>query len=79
MLTGLALWMDWHLDDNTVISDGPREAISIGHDIVWYMHAKQGVFLLSHQKKYSSIQCNHTIDLEVIFDPNEGDLKFIIK
>jgi len=76
---GLALWTDWHLDENTVISDGPSEPINIGRDIVWYTHAKQGVFLLSHLKNDSTIQCNNEISLEMIFDPNEGDLKFAIK
>ena len=71
--------MDWYLDENTVICDGPSEPIKIGRNIVWYTHAKQGVFLLSHLEKYSSIQCNHKIDLDVILDPNEGDLKFVIK
>ena len=42
------------------------------------MHSKQGVFLLSYQNK-SSIGDNGSIDLEVVFEASEGDLKFKIK
>ena len=76
---GLAIWMDWHLDENTIISDGPSAPIKIGHDISWYTHAKQGVFLFSHLQNYSLIQCNDKIEVEVLLDLNEGDLKFSIK
>ena len=78
MQIGLALWMEWHLDEDTVIEDGPIEPICIGQDIKWYMHSKQGVFLLSYQNK-SSIGDNGSIDLEVVFEASEGDLKFKIK
>ena len=69
--------MEWYLDEDTVISDGPVKPICVGYDIDWYMHAKQGVFLLSTQE--SVTQCNNSIDLEAIFDPIEGDMKFAVK
>lgn len=72
------MWIDWHLDENTVISDGPIEPIFIGDDINWYMHSKQGVFLISHlaSPPYNS---NDEIEFDVMFDPSEGDIKFIMK
>ena len=69
--------MDWYLDEDTVVSDGPTEQIVVGNDITWTKHSKQGVFLLSHLNN-SSIDCIKDIHLNIIFDPKEGDLKFVI-
>ena len=66
------------MDEDTIVSDGPSEQIYIGSDIVWNMHSKQGVFLLSYLSD-SSIKCNKVINLNVIFDPDEGDITFKIE
>ena len=78
MFTGMAFWIDWLLDEDTVISDGPTEEVIVGRDIVWTKHSKQGVFLLSHLDNLSK-ECSKDIKLKVIFDPDEGDLKFEVK
>ena len=61
-----------------MVSGGPIEPITIGRDIIWDMHSKQGVFLLPNLNN-SSIHNKRKINFDVIFDPNEGDLKFSVE
>ena len=70
--------MDWFIDENTLVSDGPIETILVGQDITWTKHSKQGVFLLSTLNN-SSFDCSKHINLNVVFDPEEGDLKFTVE
>ena len=74
-LNGMALWMEWYLDEDMVISGGPTESVKIGHDIVWDVHSKQGVSFFPHISN-CCFSAEKTVHSEVIFDPNEGDLRF---
>jgi len=73
----MALWMEWHLldddEDALVVSGGPVDHVTIGRQINWDVHSKQGVHFFQHWKRdqrINSVQC------EVIFKPEEGDFEF---
>ncbi|XP_034935175.1 protein arginine N-methyltransferase 7 isoform X2 [Chelonus insularis] len=47
---GIALWIDWYLDSETIHSTGPLETIIPGEIISWGMCNRQGVYLLKDIK-----------------------------
>jgi len=71
-LNGLALWMDWDLDQDgtNVLSGGPVQGVNLGHKIVWDMDSKQGVHFFKPTENCSKIIYNIT------FVPSEGDFNF---
>ncbi|TRY61040.1 hypothetical protein TCAL_05739 [Tigriopus californicus] len=72
---GMALWMEWHLDDETTISNGPKEPVEVGDKVNWDMHSHQGVsFLPQHQR--GRLTVNSMVQCTVTFNPKEGDLAF---
>ena len=48
LMCGLALWMDWQLDEETTVSSGPRAKVLSGSKVCWEPDSKQGVATLSH-------------------------------
>lgn len=40
---GIALWVDWHLDDENIVTCGPIAPIEINEFIKWDIHTRQGV------------------------------------
>lgn len=42
---GIAIWLDWILDLESVISTGPTSDVVPGKRISWDFHTRQGVFL----------------------------------
>ncbi len=66
--------MNWHLDDDHVLSSGPASDVVVGEDIAWDVHSKQGVFFFPRpnlcQKGVHSVCCT------VTFVPKEGELNF---
>ncbi|KAK0167741.1 hypothetical protein PV327_001609 [Microctonus hyperodae] len=47
---GVALWIDWYLDSETVVSGGPLSKIETNKYISWEMNTRQGVHLLRNFK-----------------------------
>ena len=69
-LNGLALWMDWTLDEEHVLSGGPVQAVQVGQEVHWDMDSKQGVHFLQPTSDCSKIKFN------IKFLPSEGDFVF---
>jgi len=69
-LNGVALWMEWSLDQETVVSGGPSENVVVGQRVVWDMDSKQGVHLVKNPGVCSKLR------YQVDFIPREGDLSF---
>lgn len=68
---GLALWVDWHLDDSPkgTVSTGPTEPIVVGKKIQWDMYTRQGVCLFPN-KAVQSLQYKFS------FDFKDGNISF---
>jgi len=78
-LNGMALWMDWHLDDDVTISTGPVETVSFGTDVSWDVHSKQGVHLFPKHRNHiqsSQISPKAVVKANLTFDAAEGDILF---
>jgi len=69
-MNGVALWMEWSLDEETVVSGGPLEEVVVGQKVLWDMDSKQGVHLVKNPSICSKLR--YSID----FVPSEGDLSF---
>ncbi|XP_015109826.1 protein arginine N-methyltransferase 7 [Diachasma alloeum] len=55
---GIALWVDWHLDPETIVSTGPTTEVTPGQRISWDMNTRQGVFLL---RKIEDVTSSHVL------------------
>lgn len=68
---GIALWIEWILDDNdkNVISTGPTVPPTINQFIQWDMHTRQGVHFLESKNKDG-------ICSKIDFDVKNGLIKF---
>ena len=69
-VNGVALWMEWSLDEENVVSGGPVEDVRVGSQISWDMDSKQGVHFLTASRDYSKLKYN----IELV--PSEGDFTF---
>lgn len=65
--------MDWHLDDEIVVSTGPIKEVVEGERISWDFHTRQGVHLLQDIKKVTS---KDSLTSSFKFDPKEGTMQF---
>merc|ERR1712181_192294 len=72
-ICGVALWMDWQLDEETTVSSGPKAKGLSGSKVCWEPDSKQGVHLLPAPKSASSLTYS------AVFDPEEGDFTFTFK
>ena len=70
-VNGVAMWMEWSLDEENVVSGGPVEEVRLGSPISWDMDSKQGVHFLSSSSSDIS-RLKYTIELV----PSEGDFTF---
>lgn len=68
---GIALWVEWHLDDTpkSIINSGPVAPIEIGQKVKWDMYTRQGVVLFPNKTA-------KTIDYTFTFDFGEGNISF---
>merc|ERR1711915_479657 len=57
-LNGVALWMEWSLDEENVVSGGPVDEIRGGSQISWDMDSKQGVHFLKATSDCSRLKYN---------------------
>lgn len=68
---GMALWMEWQLDEETFVANGPKSDLIMGSKVDWDVHSKQGVHLFkSPWKPWSEI------DAKVAFKTMSGELTF---
>eukprot|EP00057_Strongylocentrotus_purpuratus_P017614 XP_011672088.1 PREDICTED: protein arginine N-methyltransferase 7 [Strongylocentrotus purpuratus] len=72
---GIALWMEYDLDETTTISTGLQEDITGSGDgrLVWDMHSKQGVHFI---KSNPEVKEDESLNFEVTFNPSSGNLHF---
>ncbi len=47
-LNGIALWVDWQLDENTTVSGGPVTPVTLNQNVHWDAHSKQAVYFLKN-------------------------------
>ena len=85
-LNGVALWMEWQLDETTALSSGPVSEVRmsetvtvtvilvcqvvVGETVSWDRDSKQGVHLLSSPRAAATLHYTAT------FVPSEGDFTF---
>ena len=69
-VNGVALWMEWSLDEDNVVSGGPVEEVRVGSRISWDIDSKQGVYFLTAPPDCSRLKYN----IELV--PSEGDFTF---
>ena len=69
-LNGVALWMEWSLDEEHVLSGGPTQTVRVGQQVCWDMDSKQGVHFLKQTTDCSKLKFN------IEFHPSEGDFIF---
>ena len=72
-LNGVALWMEWSLDEEHVLSGGPTQSVEVGGDVQWDMDSKQGVHFLKPTSDCSKLK------FDIKFVPSEGDFIFKFK
>lgn len=72
---GVALWMEWHLDETTVVSQGPVTPVVPGELINWDLNSKQGVYFTSNNNSV------HSVTYNAVFKVSTGGLilSFICK
>ncbi|XP_063970018.1 protein arginine N-methyltransferase 7-like isoform X1 [Lytechinus pictus] len=74
---GIALWMEYGLDDTTTISTGLQETVEGSGEtssrLVWDMHSKQGVHFL---KANPEVKEDESLNFEVTFNTLSGNLHF---
>ena len=73
--------MEWYLDEETSVTDGPVSKITVGDNIEWDIHSKQGVFFFPQQFLLDNyaLEEKGEICCEVVFNSQEGDIKFSFK
>ncbi|XP_011504420.1 PREDICTED: protein arginine N-methyltransferase 7 [Ceratosolen solmsi marchali] len=70
---GIAIWVNWDLDDDIVVTSGPIEEIIPGSRISWDPYTRQGVQLFSetvHVTNKSILMSSFN------FNPEEGRIQF---
>ncbi|KAJ8670527.1 hypothetical protein QAD02_001786 [Eretmocerus hayati] len=70
---GIAIWVDWHLDDEICVSSGPVEEIVPGSRVSWDWYSRQGVHLLSNITQVSN---KNVVVSAFAFNAREGLFEF---
>ncbi|KAM4734820.1 protein arginine N-methyltransferase 7 [Anableps anableps] len=71
---GVALWMEYHLNDDVTVSGGLIQPISEQGDCEWSRHRKQGVYFLRSAWD-SSGDGRAVVSYSFTFEPSLGDIK----
>uniref|UniRef100_A0A3Q3EPC9 Protein arginine N-methyltransferase n=1 Tax=Labrus bergylta TaxID=56723 RepID=A0A3Q3EPC9_9LABR len=71
---GIALWMEYHLTDDIIVSAGLVGPISEQGECEWSRHRKQGVYFLSSPWD-SSGDGRAAVSYNYTFEPTLGDIK----
>uniref|UniRef100_A0A1B6CG41 Protein arginine N-methyltransferase n=1 Tax=Clastoptera arizonana TaxID=38151 RepID=A0A1B6CG41_9HEMI len=70
---GVALWLDFHLDGNNTISQGPTNPVTPGTYVKWDIHTRQGIYFPHHP---ISLSKNDHLTVKISFNPVNGDVNF---
>lgn len=70
---GIALWMDYMLDDITQLTSGLVAPPTAGQNLQWDMHTRQGVHILPLPVP---VQIGSKLKYKLIFTPSNGDFDF---
>lgn len=73
-LNGVALWIDWQLDEATVISGGPTAPVTLGQNVQWDMHSKQAVYFIKDPVTLSEKE--RSLNYQISFVPETYEFKF---
>lgn len=73
---GIAIWIDWYLDEETMVSCGPIDDVAPGQRINWDPHTRQGVHLPHDVKQVTN---ENFIKSSFKFDPKEGTVQFLFE
>jgi len=69
---GVAMWIDWYLTEDVVVSTGPTQEIAIGHKVTWSKYTRQAVKLFHagwNDNVRFSVEFHSGCNMEFIF-PN---------
>ena len=72
-INGMALWMDFYLDEETKVSGGPVSPVQVGHGVEWDMDMRQGAHFF---KRHVKVDSARAVGYVVNFLPDEGDFSF---
>ncbi|XP_022092026.1 protein arginine N-methyltransferase 7-like isoform X2 [Acanthaster planci] len=72
---GVALWMEYQLDQETWVSTGPQLPVSSApsRDLAWDRHSKQGVYFI---KSNPRVALGGQMRFDVSFNPSHGSIHF---
>lgn len=73
MCNGIAIWVEWHLNDDIVVSSGPTQQFIPGERISWDHYSRQGVHLLHKIKEVTN---KDILKSSFKFNPEEGTMQF---
>ena len=74
----MALWMDWHFDEDNHISSGPRSEVKVNSQIEWNLHCQQGVHFFTEVSQ-SDLEKIGRVECVTTFKPKDGDFDFRFK
>ncbi len=66
--------MVWHLDESTSLSSGPVAPVSIGEEVEWDIHSKQGVHFFV-KRSADDEQIFERVLCEATFNTTEADIE----
>ena len=76
-VTGVAVWMDYHLDTTTTITSGLLSPPQAGHTLSWDPHTRQGVHLFPRPRAISQEgDAKWKLHYKFVFKPRTGDMHF---
>ncbi|KAK2140166.1 hypothetical protein LSH36_1457g00024 [Paralvinella palmiformis] len=74
---GVAVWMDFHLDNTNTIATGLVKPPMIGQNLQWDIHTKQAVHLFKKPIRIEEGESqNWRLKHRVVFKPKSGELDF---
>ena len=78
MCNGVAMWMDFHVNNKNCTSTGPTEPLSPGKPIQWDINSRQGIHLFNtqHSVQPDVGQQANKFKYSVTFIPKTGDFEF---
>ena len=73
---GIAVWMDFHLDEENSISTGLTSPAKPGEKLNWDFYSRQGVHLFKEPIAINAGKNSDTLSYKIKFDPKTGEFDF---
>lgn len=73
-LNGVALWIDWQLDEKSTISGGPTAPVTPSQNIQWDVHSKQAVYFIKQPISLSD-SSEKALNYQISFSPDTYEMK----